>query len=831
MILGDSVVPLSKEFRSLVSYLAGEIQFDQELASQVRSIIGFGFRPADFKKRPGLPFDVTWNKKSAWFVWEPVAGASGALRLGLFPRLTARMRIQNALGDFLATGSGPTRGLIVDRRNRSIWGSRGMPLDGIRNLWRGRKLSGEGLRVLPTPDRPEKIIFFARFEDKVTLFLERPVFPRCGWLSRECFGAAFLLVLFLATMGFQHLEEDSRSFSLKGKFYGLFAYVVILPLVGASLLALGWLGDRKQAFWRDRLQETRGDMMVFDHGFLGEPEKVLGMFRKISLDPLFQSGRLEEFGRRVDRLIAADQIAFLAAKDLGGNQLLARQEGPPDPASQRLQDLTAEVIIQNVLHGPDPGDEKRSLRLRMFEEMLETPTLGIPVNPSATENFGLMKAGGNSQFQFTRFFPGSKMRAPYVTMTCSRRQAILRFLKRNLVRNRPFRLLAFDRRAGKWLGGRHSPEMSELVAETQRTGVEQTGFARIGSEEFILLSPPPIHLEDFNLVAALPMSLWDSEIAGLRFQGLAAVLSAILVGILCTNLLSAGILKPLGAVSEGIRALRRRERGFRIPPFGNDELGRLGLAFNQMLENSDDLDLAEDVQETLLPAALTLPEGYSGAFRMKMCSRLGGDFLDQVALNDGTYGFLMGDVSGHGVGSALIAAMVKAATAVHFQKGGDWTGVFQELNGILYHLTDKRRMMGCLGLHLSACEHRLTVTTAGNPFPLIWRAKENRFVWVGRACFPLGIRRNLQLPALKTWLDEGDLLLAFSDGLVESIGADSLPFGFPRLEKIFVEWAREGPRVLVARIESAWETHREGNPQSDDLTLFALGRAPKGGWA
>jgi sigma-B regulation protein RsbU (phosphoserine phosphatase) len=116
---------------------------------------------------------------------------------------------------------------------------------------------------------------------------------------------------------------------------------------------------------------------------------------------------------------------------------------------------------------------------------------------------------------------------------------------------------------------------------------------------------------------------------------------------------------------------------------------------------------------------------------------------------------------------------------------------------------------------------RLDFICAAHPFPLLRRAGGG-IEELGRGSFPLGLWPTLELAVETVTLEPGDLLLLYTDGLPEAMGAGGDVFGFPRLRSLLAPGG--SPQQVLERILQRFEEHRGAEPLRDDLTVVIVKR-------
>jgi len=143
----------------------------------------------------------------------------------------------------------------------------------------------------------------------------------------------------------------------------------------------------------------------------------------------------------------------------------------------------------------------------------------------------------------------------------------------------------------------------------------------------------------------------------------------------------------------------------------------------KLLAIGKEIEIARRIQRSNLPVNLRSPSGLDIAARYVPMSTVAGDFYDIQIKEQSGVGILIADVSGHGVGAALIGSMLKVAFASQAECVSDPARVLTEINRILHGKIEESFVTAC-SFFIDIDNRRMLYANAGHPPPLLWKASK-----------------------------------------------------------------------------------------------------------
>jgi serine phosphatase RsbU (regulator of sigma subunit) len=232
-----------------------------------------------------------------------------------------------------------------------------------------------------------------------------------------------------------------------------------------------------------------------------------------------------------------------------------------------------------------------------------------------------------------------------------------------------------------------------------------------------------------------------------------------------------------------------------------------------------EINIARDIQQALLPRDFREYPHLSVTGINFPCLSVGGDYFDVFPLSDNRTAFLIADVSGKGLGAALLTTMLQGALSA-MSLGTDPAIVFNHVNKFLCSHPEIGRYATMFFGILDQAGH-LEFINAGHPSPILLRrgVAEEAF---SEGSFPVGLVPEAEYTAVCLKLEPGDTMVLFSDGVTEAMDPAEELYGVPRLRELLngrLECPLEDLQKCV--LESV-ETFTRGASQADDLTLLIV---------
>lgn len=249
----------------------------------------------------------------------------------------------------------------------------------------------------------------------------------------------------------------------------------------------------------------------------------------------------------------------------------------------------------------------------------------------------------------------------------------------------------------------------------------------------------------------------------------------------------------------------------------------LGLELIDKLKIRNELELARDLQASLIPKKLPRVPGYElGAFN-RIANTVGGDIYDFVPLKDGRLAVLFGDASGHGMAAGLVMAVAQAAFRTQLEIDPSPNAIFASLNRILLRVGGNRSFFSASYVVLEP-GGAYQLVLAGHPEILKIDVGARVVARIGKGAYPLGIKEQESWEILEGSLGLGEALVLHSDGLTESRNPEGKELGDGYLETIISWHPAARASEMLDEIVAEWTSFVAGAPIEDDVTVAVIRR-------
>ncbi|MGB9438142.1 MAG: SpoIIE family protein phosphatase [Desulfobacterales bacterium] len=353
--------------------------------------------------------------------------------------------------------------------------------------------------------------------------------------------------------------------------------------------------------------------------------------------------------------------------------------------------------------------------------------------------------------------------------------------------------------------------------------------AMIANQYFVIVVPK-------SVIMTLPEEVGQMFVGYAKDQttitGVAVVLALFFVGIVAffTSRLSTG---HILTIIDAWKRLAKGDFSVRLKSRMKDERDQLIQAFNEIVPKieehmrmSNALGLAQEVQQSLLPQSDPSFPGFDIAGASIYCDETGGDYYDFIETNRGGQAGLtvvVGDVSGHGVSSALLMATARALIMLRSSMPGEAAGIINDVNRYLSLDTAQTgNFMTFFYCELTERETEVRWVRAGHDPALIYDPATDAFEELKGRGLALGLDDAFEYDAFHRRIEPGQVIMIGTDGIWEMHNKAGEMFGKEALMQIIRNNQTVSARQIVDTVTEALERFRGDEAPEDDITMVVI---------
>jgi len=328
----------------------------------------------------------------------------------------------------------------------------------------------------------------------------------------------------------------------------------------------------------------------------------------------------------------------------------------------------------------------------------------------------------------------------------------------------------------------------------------------------------------------------DDPAAALKLAKAAIFTNALIfigVGVVLTMLVSRNLTIPLQEIIQTLRGVRNGNFDKKVRVTSNDEIGYTGDVINEMTEGLKERDrirqslgLAMEVQQHLLPASAPQIEALDIAGRSLYCEETGGDYFDYLPVagdGRGKINVVVGDVSDHGIASALLMTTARAFLRQRASMNGGLDQIVADVNRqITGDVKDSGRFMTLFLCQIDSDDKKIRWVNAGHDPALVYDPDNDAFVELAGHSLPLGVTEKTGYHEFQRPLSPQQVVLIGTDGIWEAQSTRGNMFGKKRFQDVVRSHAGESAGDILQAVLMELDKFCRPRPKDDDVTLVII---------
>ncbi len=305
------------------------------------------------------------------------------------------------------------------------------------------------------------------------------------------------------------------------------------------------------------------------------------------------------------------------------------------------------------------------------------------------------------------------------------------------------------------------------------------------------------------------------------------------VGVVLTILVSRNLTLPFGEIIQSLRSVRNGNFDKKIQVTTNDEIGYTGDVINEMTEGLKERDrmrqslgLAKDVQQHLLPRRDPAVEGLDIAGKSIYCEETGGDYFDYLEVGKSDKGkikIVVGDVSDHGIPSALLMTTARAFLRQRAASPGRLNQIVADVNRQMApDVEESGQFMTLFICEIDSRTESIRWVNAGHDPAVIFDPNKGDFEELTGHALALGVSEKAAYQEYQRKLQPGQIILIGTDGIWESQNARHQMYGKKRFRDLIRAHAGEPAKDILQSVITNLDEFRHPLEKEDDVTLVVI---------
>ena len=623
-------------------------------------------------------------------------------------------------------------------------------------------------------------------------------------------------------------KKQNLYISIRFKLISLFLIAVITPVMGFSYLGYQYLSDMRENLITEFGNESRDILLNIDND-LGKSGNVFREdFRKIVND-FKQIDENEKSRQAINDGLSKSDLAFI-------DRRLASD------ASQ-IDHITNYVVFDG-LSAVSEAFAKCCIDKNLKTNLMDTVDPGLRtamVSPEANlGNFWLKPDNvsdlmfGSLEFYLYWCLENTKKGKEFYLVLRMTDTVLREYLNKRLKKcetnpkEKNFKILARNDKNGEWFPDESlSNDLKTVARRLNFMGRPIETQITINSKTYLLLAIKSLKIRGYSFYALYPYENIENQLINVKIIIVAFIVFFIIVAIAIGSQLAGTFIYPVKCLENGVTAIKERNSEFRIETLQNDEFGGLAQSFNKMIGELKEMQLAKYIQEALLPQSLPQIKGYQLSFSNRMASAIGGDYFDTKFLDEDNLCIIIGDVSGHGVASALVMAIAKAVLYHGFKQTRDLILLFNNLNSVINTYFNKppvKKMITLFATIINLPTGKAVFFDAGHNFPMKI-SKDGSITELKMTGFPVGAQKKIRKKNTEEFtIEEGETIVFYTDGIIEATGKTTEQYGYDRFKNSLSKMYNEKPNTILKTLFKNYEIWEDGTEPDDDVTLIVLKR-------
>jgi len=237
-----------------------------------------------------------------------------------------------------------------------------------------------------------------------------------------------------------------------------------------------------------------------------------------------------------------------------------------------------------------------------------------------------------------------------------------------------------------------------------------------------------------------------------------------------------------------------------------------------------ELQMARQVQESLLPPDLPRIAGWQFNRRWRPAHGVSGDFYDVIAEGRQTLGLVIADITDKGMAASLFMVFVRSALRASVTRRGSPAQAINHTNRVICLDSVEGLFATLFYARLHTGSGKIAYVNAGHPPPLLYRRAQDELLLLVRTGMALGVDVDVNYACETIQLEPGDFIVFYTDGIIEATDLAQNEYGLERLQAEVRQYRDASTEEILDGLERSLAQYCAGQPAADDVTLMVVKR-------
>lgn len=658
---------------------------------------------------------------------------------------------------------------------------------------------------------------------------------------------AFLILTVITVVGFFVLKKhiikaESTWISIKHKLVFVFLSSVYMPIITLYIFSFNAVTNHRTILENNIVKNLTDILYKLDSDYSNKEQEILEKFRRIYQSKNRWKNKLKlahhETRKEINNAaypITKDNINhdgwlnWIDIRDIKQNRLYNMASKEIRNRVNTFARILTLLCLQKVM--PEQLQKAKSDIKRadmMLANFFESPIMGVSRLIEQPDQLIYHEFSNDGVYWYWNYYNDLNCNIAYISLNTIGRKNIVEYLesafkKRHNIENVGIKFFAYHKKDKIKIpqAAPYNEALNNLIDQTEISRNIETKVIKINSMNHIAVCLPGAKLINTYVIAMYPVSFIDKKIHNFENNVLFGILIVLVFSVLTGLLLSQNFINPLKELEKGLKALQKRDTDYSVKIDNRDELGLLAATFNKMVSEIKEMLLAAAIQKCLIPSKTMQTEKYDFALYNQMADDVGGDYADFFHIDKDQLLIVIGDVTGHGVSSSILVAMVKASI-FKFCSIMLPNKIFSKVGEMIYELLRRKKLMTMLAIKLNLQNDSYLFTNAGHPYPIICD-KNGNIKELEEDAMPLGVsaKRNVYTCKELTF-EPNNVMMIYSDGLCELTNEKGQAYGKKRLFELLQNNKEKNSNDIKETILKDFNNFMGKRELSDDITFIII---------